>query len=241
MSSVSNKRVIDDWSNVSKTVLDNFGDEGDFSRRYLLNPSIFKLLGDINGKIILDAGCGNGYLSRLLTKRGASVTGVEPAKTLIDYAMEKENKEKLGIKYFAEDLSNLSDEHKDFDVVVSNMVFMDIPNYEVAIANCIKVLKPGGIFVFSISHPAFEEFSAEYLRNGCIKVKEYFEEYEIKPTYGYSFHRPLSKYLNLIIKLNCTIKEIIEPQLDKDIADANPNELRNYHVPSFLLLKAKKN
>ncbi len=43
----------------------------------------------MRGRRVLDAGCGNGYFSRMLAGRGAEVTGVEPAESLISFAREK--------------------------------------------------------------------------------------------------------------------------------------------------------
>lgn len=46
----------------------------DLSRHDLLDPIILQILGDVSGKRVLDAGCGDGYLSRKLAKLGALVT-----------------------------------------------------------------------------------------------------------------------------------------------------------------------
>ena len=51
--------------------------ERDPNRGDLLDPLILDLLGEVKGKRILDAGCGDGYLSRKLARLGAKVTGVE--------------------------------------------------------------------------------------------------------------------------------------------------------------------
>lgn len=238
---IKNNEVIKGWAKIPQEVIEKWGDSGDFSRKVLLNPAISQLLGEIKGKIILDAGCGEGYLSRLMAKRGAVVTGIEPADNLINFAQERERKEKLGIKFLQEDLSSWKPEPDFFDIIVSNMVFMDIPDYKLAIHNCIVSLKPGGKFIFSISHPCFfEEGSGEWLDKKYVVVKEYFKEFMVKPTYGYSFHRPLGTYLNYVIAEGCLIKKIIEPQLTEKEAHENPEYERDLHVPSFLVVLAIK-
>ncbi|MBA2394746.1 MAG: methyltransferase domain-containing protein [Ktedonobacteraceae bacterium] len=73
-----------------------------------MNPVLFSLLGDVTGKTILDAGCGQGYLCRLLARKGAKVTGIEPAESWFNYALQKEHTEPLGIMYQQEDLSTWS-------------------------------------------------------------------------------------------------------------------------------------
>lgn len=247
--SVSNDDIIKDWSKGADYVIEKFDDDGDFSRKHLLNPSILPLLGNVKGKTILDAGCGEGYLCRLLVGMGAKLTGLEPADRLIQYAIKREQKEKLGINYVKEDLSKWQGNSDSFDIVVSNMVFMDIPDYRPAIKNCINVLKPKGSFVFSINHPSFEEqnnisqefqHAKDWQEKPSLEISEYFKEYEIKNFTGYSFHRTLSTYVNFLIENGCEIKQIIEPQLSEDVGKQNPHHERNVHIPSFLVIHATK-
>jgi ubiquinone/menaquinone biosynthesis C-methylase UbiE len=127
-----------------------------------------------------------------------------------------------------------------FDTVVANMVFMDIPNYQQAMRNCVRCLKEHGNLLFSLSHPCFEGSDSEYTENGHLEITEYFEEYSIKQTYGYRFHRPLSQYLNVIIQSGCHIEEIVEPQLENHFAEQDRKYARNVHVPAFIIIRAVK-
>ena len=147
MADITNKDVIKAWATVPQEDIENFGDEGDVTRKHLLNPAIFKVLGDVRGKTILDAGCGQGYLSRLLAKKGASVTGIEPAEAFYAYALRREQMEQSGITYLQADLSTWSCP-PTFDSVIANMVFMDIPNYASALLNCVAALKKNGVLIF---------------------------------------------------------------------------------------------
>jgi 2-polyprenyl-3-methyl-5-hydroxy-6-metoxy-1,4-benzoquinol methylase len=239
MSKITNAENIKLWSSAPSNILDSFGDEGDFARQYLLNPVLFTLLGDIKNKKILDAGCGQGYLSRLMAKKGAKVTGIDPAHDFIQYAINHESQEKLGITYLEEDLAKYKQSRGEFDFIVSNMVFMDIPDYQTAIHNCIQSLKNGGYFIFSISHPCFFPDS-EWDKNPVVEIREYFQEYSEKQNFGYSFHRTLSSYLNLVINEGCEIKQLIEPKLDEKTARLKANYLRQAHVPSFLIVQTRK-
>ncbi len=238
MTSITNDQNIQEWSLVSDDVIDKFGDYGDFSRQHILNPTIFSLLGNVKNKHILDAGSGTGYLSRLLAKEGAIVTGIEPAKKLYDHAVSKEQ-EGLIIRYIQEDLSTWKPKPNAFDVVVSNMVFMDIPDYQLAIKNCILSLKQNGIFVFSILHPCFEE-DVDWRKKQSVTTKEYFKEYAVKQYTGHFIHRPLSSYINFIIENGCVIEKLLEPKLPEATAKEYPQQERGTHVPLFLFIKARK-
>jgi len=239
MPDITNAQAIEAWSNIPPELLKQFGDEGDFARQHLLNPAIFTLLGDVEGKTILDAGCGQGYLVRLLARRGAIVTGVEPANSLYMYAFQREQAERLGITYIQADLSSLDVLQCTFDYVIANMVFMDIPDYQAAMHNCIASLKSNGRLIFSILHPCFEESGSEWLKKGYVEVREYFQERALKQKVSHFFHRPLSAYINLIIQEDCNIQSMIEPQLDAEVARNYGND-RDVHVPSFLVIEAIK-
>ena len=105
-------------------------EEGDPHRIVLLNPVLFALLPDVQGKRVLDAGCGEGYLCRKLARLGAHVTGVDYSVEMLAMARERTDPA-LGIRYL-----HGTCEHMDFldpgsfDLVVSNMVLMDLPDHQ---------------------------------------------------------------------------------------------------------------
>ncbi len=237
MSDITNQNIIQAWGNASQSDTERHGEEGDFARQHLLNPALCALLGDVKGKKVLDAGCGQGYLCRMLAKQGAIVTGVEPAEVWYRYSLECEQREPLGITYIQEDLSTFTTQKNTFDIVVANMVFMDIPDYETAMHNCIAALKQGGNFIFSITHPCFEEPANEWSKKGYVAVHAYLDDYATKSGYAYTFHRPLSSYIDLVIGEGCVIKSIIEPQLSKEVVQQYGTiHERNAYVPQFLIV-----
>jgi 2-polyprenyl-3-methyl-5-hydroxy-6-metoxy-1,4-benzoquinol methylase len=238
MATFDNRAIIAAWA-AATDHLDDFEDEGDFTRQHLLNPVIFELLGSVAGRTILDAGCGQGYLCRLLAKRGARVTGVEPAAPWYQKAVAWERRDPLGISYVQADLSTGA-ALGCFDAVVANMALMDIPDYVPAMRRCIASLVPGGDFIFSLSHPCFEEPSAAWGGKGYVEVREYLAEYTIPQTFAPRFHRPLSHYLNQTIDAGCMLQRLVEPQLAREWARLGPAYERNLHVPSVLVVHARR-
>jgi len=121
------------------------------------------------------------------------------------------------------------------------MVFMDIPDYETAMHNCIAALKQGGNFIFSITHPCFEEPASEWNQKGFVAVHAYLDDYATKSGYACAFHRPLSSYINLVISEGCVLQSIVEPKLPKDIVQRyGVVHTRNCYVPQFLVLACTK-
>lgn len=216
-----------------------FGEEGDAARQYLLNPAIFGLLGDVRGRRVLDAGCGQGYLSRMLARRGAMVTGVEPAENFFRYAVEREAGERLGIAYLQADLSTLSAASSRYDAVIANMVFMDIPDFEIAMRACVSALRHGGLFIFSLLHPCFDApYDAPQPSPG--EAHTYFDRYAApQRRFGDFFHRPLSIYLNLLLDVGCALGRIEEPRLGPELA-ATLGAEREACVPAYIVISATK-
>ena len=213
---------------------------GDFAKEHLLNPVILRMLGDVSGKRVLDAGCGHGYLSRLLAARGAEVVGVEPGDSLLDYAVEMEARQPHGIRYVKEDLSKLSDLGR-FDAVVASMVFGCIPDWRPAMSKCVDALGPDGMFVFTLNHPCFEDLRTAWLEHGSFVTSTYLHEYEIVAPYGPDFHRPLSDYINHVLASGCKLVELSEPGLDPAAAASAPEDVEAYvHLPNFVIVEARR-
>ncbi len=235
---LTNADAIRAWAARADRVGD-FDDEGDSARRWLLNPTIFALLGDPKGKRILDAGCGQGYLSRLLARHEAQVTGLEPAMPWYAAAVAQEEIHPLGIVYVQADLSTLPSTQPQligtFNVVIANMVLMDIPDYEAAIRSCAAVLVPGGIFICTLLHPCFEESSVAWLRKRSIETRDYLQPTTREQVIGYLFHRPLSSYINTLLNAGFTLRRMNEPQLSEEGARVLGND-RDCYVPSFVAL-----
>lgn len=241
MNGWTNEEAIRRWSSFPRQALDSMEPDGDFGRRNLLNPVLLRMLGAIRGQRILDAGCGHGYLSRMLAGYGAQVTGVEPAQPLYDYAAEREAGDQLGIRYIQADLCGLPSLGDPFDAVVANMVFLDIPDWAGAMKACVDALAMGGLLVFSIIHPCFEQLGPMWREHGEYRTREYFAEYEIAERYASNFHRPLSAYINELISLGCHLLEIAEPALDPEIAAAaGPGAEAYVHLPNFLVVAARR-
>lgn len=233
--------IMRQWAAAFRASSAEFGPEGDFGRKHLLNPALFTLLSDVAGKRILDAGCGQGYLARLLAARGAHVTGVEAAPPGYLAALREERRAPLGIDYRQADLTLPFGLDGVFDVVVANMVFMDISDYRAAMSNCVRALRPGGLFVFSLLHPCFEEPSSAWPSQHYVAVREYLRPHRFEQNQGLAgFHRPIGDYLNVVIGAGCRIEAVVEPGLTPELAAANPVYERNVHVPSYIVIAARK-
>ena len=91
--------------------------------RFVESPTFFKLIGDVQGKSVLDLACGDGFYTRQLQQLGATtVVGVDISSAMIDLANAIESKAPQSIRYVCADVAELP-ELGTFDTVVNTLPF----------------------------------------------------------------------------------------------------------------------
>ncbi|MBT4192020.1 MAG: methyltransferase domain-containing protein [Candidatus Diapherotrites archaeon] len=78
---------------------------------FLCRPQSINALGNVKGKRILDIGCGEGYVSRILALKGASVVGIDNSREMIGKAIEIEPKK---LSEFVSELNCFSYWHQKY-------------------------------------------------------------------------------------------------------------------------------
>jgi len=105
---------------------------------------------DVKGKNILEIGCNDGVLLEPLSKLGANVEGVDPAKNIVKLAKDR------GLNVFEEYFNDETfggEEFKDkYDLVLSNNTFAHIPDIQSVVRGVKHVLRPEGDFVFEVHY-----------------------------------------------------------------------------------------
>jgi ubiquinone/menaquinone biosynthesis C-methylase UbiE len=115
------------------------------------------LLGEVAGKRTLEVGCGGGQNSIALAKQGATCIGIDPSSAQLAHAQRLAQEHGVGVQFVdgvAEDLSAFPD--GSFDLVLSSYAFGYVTDLPRAYREAWRVLKPGGLFVFCLSHPWFQ-------------------------------------------------------------------------------------
>lgn len=238
------------WDRFADTYSANHSEQGDIHKEVFLNPTLFTLMGSVKNKRVLDAGCGEGYLSRLLAKSEAIVTAVDASPRMIEIAKARTPNNSL-IDYRlgnCEKLNFLGD--KSFDLIVSNMVIQDLADYEKAFQEMFRLLVDGGCFIFSILHPCFvtPESGWEKTKDGKKlhwNVDKYFYEGAYEQRLGDNekmlfFHRTLTSYVNTLIKTGFCLESIVEPKPSEEMLKIYPSFKEDYRCPDFIVFKLKK-
>lgn len=103
----------------------------------------------------LDAGCGSGYFSRMLTASGLSVHGIDASRPMVEMARELAGEASLGDVLVFDAVTTveslpLTDRHFDGCICLSVLEYLDNPD------DCLdelqRVLKPGGLLILSVPH-----------------------------------------------------------------------------------------
>ncbi len=143
----------------------------DGALKSIVGPLAERLLGiagEVEGKRVLDAGCGEGHLARALARRGARVLAIDASPRLIELARRADPDAGLGIEYAVVDLSQPLPRYRGtFALALGNLVLDDIADHRGFAAGMAEVLESRGRLVLSLNNP----YSA-VLRG---KVASYFE------------------------------------------------------------------
>ena len=213
-------------------------------------PALLSLLPDLRGKRILDLGCGYGEHCKMFIERGAdSVLGIDISQKMLEVAT-RENADPR-IEYRRLPMEHLAEIDDSFDLVTSSLAIQYVKDFEDVVKNVYRLLKKGGVFVFSQEHPLVTCHS----KGSRWTKDENGEKIHVNlSNYGISgeritswfvddlkiYHRTFSEIINTLTEAGFTIEKMIEPLPSKDLLERYPDHRDLFHKPDFLLLRVKK-
>jgi len=192
-------------------------------------------VGEVSGLRALDAGCGEGLISRILAERGAHVWAADVSEPLVEMARSQDS---VGtINYSVRDLSMPHPELENrFDLVTANYVLNDVPDHIGFIATLGRACISGGRAVLSINNP--------YSAVGREKASSYFAKGEATIYQGlaqngievYYYHRTLGEYIEAFRENGFLLRSL------KDIGPAPDTQNRDHwnQVPFLMVLEFLK-
>ena len=197
---------------------------------------------------VLDVGCGDGQISRILAADGVSVVGVDPTWNQIRIANERGG----GAVFVRSGAAELPFADASFDAVVACLVFEHIDDVDQAVAEVARVVRPGGRFSFFLNHPLIQtpgsywiddhtvEPPEQYWRVGPYLAEQSFVEQVEQGVFIRFVHRPVSRYLNALADSGLVLERMIEPSPPAGFLSLAEEYAAAAAIPRLLYLRLRR-
>jgi len=212
-------------------------------------PAILNLLGDLQGKRLIDIGCGPGIYSVEFAKRGADVLGIDISRKMLEEARKNAEPLSLKLTLCKADAYSIPCPNNSFDITV---IILAILNRKI-IKEAVRTLKPDGLLLISDTHPIIEAIGEwENDKIGAPRIiRDYFSQGKKEWQIEYNSEKTLTlKYstqtieqcVNMIANAGLKILRIVEPKPMKSLKESDPKHYdRCSRIPYFIIYLARMN
>ena len=214
-----NEEITKAWdANVVLRAKDILG-RTDYSYTKVIEPWMLEeiLINTSDDSLILDMGCGCGYLAGQMCKNGRkNVVGMDISGKSVKYA-----------KQLHPDIEFIHDNIYDFvyerqvDLCTAVMVLNNLPDVNLCMNKINRIMKDGGVFLAVIPHPCFwpekhiKDPQFDYLQEEKYKIKFATKGEKNYPSDILYFHRPLEFYFDCFTANGFDVKKFVElPERD---------------------------
>lgn len=199
------------------------------------------LFPDLQGKAVLDLGCGYGWHCRYAAEQGAAVVlGIDRSHCMIEEARKRNGGDP--VEYRVCSLEEYDYPAERWDLAVSNLVLHYIADLDAVYRKVYHTLKPGGVFLFNIEHPTFTAgVGQQFAQDGSWPVDNYYYPGPRQTDFlGHTVtkqHHTLTQILMGLIGCGFRIEAVVEAMPPEAWCDQMPDEMRR---PMMLLVRASK-
>ncbi|MCI5764357.1 class I SAM-dependent methyltransferase [Actinobacillus porcinus] len=214
-------------------------------------PTMLSLLPDLQGKRLLDLGCGTGEHLALYLEQGADfVVGVDLSESMLKQADINLSTKRPHFSLYQSSMEQLSElPENDFDIITSSFAFHYVQDFPKLLADIKAKLKPNGTLVFSQEHPIVTAYQGgeRWEKNAqkeqiAYRLNFYRDEGErdrswFKQPFK-TYHRTTATIINQLIEAGFQIEKMAEPMLaEQPEWHAEFKDLQ--HRPVLLFLRAR--
>jgi SAM-dependent methyltransferase len=219
-------------------------DRGAPERELLLDRVMSRLCGEVAGLRALDDGCGEGRFSRILAAAGAEVVALDRTERMVRAANERRCGPEAVVRATGE---RLPFRDRSFELLVSYIVLVDIPDFRAAIREMARVLRPGGRAI--VANLSFMSVNTGWVRDEAGRrmyyaMDNYLEERPVQLEWTdvriVNWHRPLSAYMAAFLGAGLRLVEFLEPMPEDDSLRADPRFEDWYRLPNFTVMAWEK-
>jgi SAM-dependent methyltransferase len=207
------------------------------------------LLGDVAGRHILEVGAGAAQCSRWLTTQGARPVALDLSAGQLAQARELDARSGVPTTLVLADAQRLPFGNEVFDLACSAYGAVPfVADSAAVMAEVSRVLRPGGRWVFSVTHPLRWSFLDDPGPRGLTARTSYFDrspyvevDFDGRPTYV-EHHRTLGDRVREIVAAGLVIDDLVEPEwpADHDRTWGQWSKLRGELIPGTAIFVTRK-
>lgn len=106
---------------------------------------------NLEGSSVLEVGCGTGRFLPFMAEKGCNITGIDISEEMLKVARRRvDQSEHKKITLLQNDADEIPFRDHSFDIIYSILVINLIPDFKTAFREINRVIKPGGLFIFSV-------------------------------------------------------------------------------------------
>jgi SAM-dependent methyltransferase len=211
------------WDADADAYQDEHGDFlGDVDFRWCpegLREAHARLLGDVAGRRVLEVGCGAAAAGRWLATQGAQVVALDLSAGMLRHARDAADTTGVRIPLVQADATLLPCRDEAFDIACTAFGAVPFVDDSAAVMREVyRVLRPGGRWVFAVTHPMRWIFLDDPTEHGLLAVHSYFDrrpyvEYDESGAATYvEHHRTLGDRIRELVAAGFVLTDLIEPE-----------------------------
>lgn len=203
------------------------------------------LLGPVDGRRVVELGCGGAQFGLALARQGAEVTGVDISGAQLAHARELADAHGLEIELVESSVTDLPLPDATYDLAVSAFAFQWVSDLRACFREAHRVLGTDGRFVFSVDHPLYRcldpetgEFATSYFDDS--PRREQNERFGAEMVV---YRRTVADIVNALCDAGFTLEALHEPgyedpdEYDSTFGSFEPERMAR--IPPTLVVAAR--
>ena len=178
------------------------------------------MLGDVAGRDVLEVGSGAGQCSRWIREQGGRPIGLDLSYRQLQHSRRLDQETGTAVPSVLGTATHLPFADDSFDVVFSSFGALQfVSDLDAAVAETARVLRPGGRYAFSITHPTRWMFPDDPGEGGLVASQSYWDRtpyVEVDDATGQvsyvEHHRTLGDWVGLLAGTGFVITDLLEPE-----------------------------
>jgi SAM-dependent methyltransferase len=213
-----------------------------------VNEAEVHVLGDVTGRAVLEIGCGAAQCARWVRSQGGRAYGVDLSFRQLQHSRRIDAGSEVAVPTACATATRLPFADESFDVAFSAFGALQfVHDAATAVAEVARVLRPGGRFAFSVTHPVRWSMPDDPTEAGLKVTSSYWDrtpyvEQDAEGTVTYvEHHRTIGDWVRILSARGFRLEDLIEPEwpVGHDRVWGGWGPLRGALIPGTAIFSAR--